>query len=410
MEANKGTDTKGAMTPKLRFKGFDGDWQIARLGEICRNFKSGEGITSKDIFETGEFPVYGGNGLRGYTDSYTHDGFYVLIGRQGALCGNINRVYGKVFISEHAIAVDADDTADTNWLAHKLEYLKLNRLSESSAQPGLAVNKLLRLKLTFPTLPEQQKIASFLSSVDQKIQQLTRKKELLEKYKKGVMQQLFSGKLRFKDDTSTSLSAGNGKAFPDWEEKRLGDVCEIKGRIGYRGYTVQDIVKEGEGAITLSPSNIISGNLSFDESTYISWAKYEESPEIIIELNDILLVKTGSTVGKSAFVKTLPVPATINPQLVVLKKVSKIIEPRFFAYLIFHSTVQKQIVAAVGSGAVPNMSQESISSFSLNCPCRSEQQKIANCLSAIDTKIEFVSKQINQTQNYKKGLLQQMFV
>lgn len=95
------------------------EWEEKRLGEICTYFKSGEGITSKDISENGQYPVYGGNGLRGYTDKkYTHDGAYILIGRQGALCGNINYVTGKCYISEHAIAVQTK--GDLSWLRYKL--------------------------------------------------------------------------------------------------------------------------------------------------------------------------------------------------------------------------------------------------------------------------------------------------
>ena len=104
------------------------EWKVERLGNICSHFKSGNGITSKDINENDEYPVYGGNGLRGYTNSYTHLGDYFLIGRQGALCGNIQRVKGKNFISEHAIAVKTNNQNSLYFLAYKLEHFNLNRL------------------------------------------------------------------------------------------------------------------------------------------------------------------------------------------------------------------------------------------------------------------------------------------
>jgi len=198
--------------PKLRFPEFHSDWEKFYLGDLCSTFKSGIGITSEYIQIEGKYPVYGGNGLRGYSDKYTHDGNYILIGRQGALCGNINRANGKSYILEHAIAVCENTISDLEWLAQKLDYMKLNRFSESSAQPGLAVNRIVRLKLWVPSKPEQQKIAAFLSAVDKKIQLLTRKKELLEQYKKGVMQKIFKREIRFKDK--------NGEAFPGWEVKR----------------------------------------------------------------------------------------------------------------------------------------------------------------------------------------------
>lgn len=99
-----------------------GDWEVKRLEEVCNHFKSGFGITSERIDNKNEFPVYGGNGLRGYTNTYTHEGQYLLIGRQGALCGNIQGTNGKVFISEHAIAVQTNDQNGIDYLAYKLEY------------------------------------------------------------------------------------------------------------------------------------------------------------------------------------------------------------------------------------------------------------------------------------------------
>lgn len=190
---------KGVMqqlfTQALRFKDDHGndfpDWEVKRLVELCSTFKSGKGITSEQIQESGEYPVFGGNGLRGYTDTFTHDGVYLLIGRQGALCGNINRVSGKSYISEHAIAMAGNELANTEWLAQRLDHLNLNRLSESSAQPGLAVNKLERLKILTPSLPEQTKIANFLTALDRKIESVAQQITHTQTFKKGLLQQMF---------------------------------------------------------------------------------------------------------------------------------------------------------------------------------------------------------------------------
>ncbi|MDA7510476.1 restriction endonuclease subunit S [Verrucomicrobia bacterium] len=240
-----------AIAPDLRFSSFEQEWETKRLGDLCSTFKSGSGITSSKITDEGVFPVYGGNGLRGYTDSYTHEGFYFLIGRQGALCGNINHVRNKSFISEHAIAVQGNEEADTEWLAQRLDYFNLNRLSESSAQPGLSVGKLARLKITLPTLPEQRKIADFLTAVDGRIGQLIKKKALLEDYKKGVMQQLFTQAIRFKDD--------HGKDFPDWEEKKLGEVANL-----YQPKTISQTDLTPKGYTVYGANGIIGKYHSFN--------------------------------------------------------------------------------------------------------------------------------------------------
>ena len=190
---------KGVMqqlfTQVLRFKDDHGhdfpEWEEMQLGELCATFKSGKGITSEEIEEDGEYPVYGGNGRRGYANTFTHEGEFLLIGRQGALCGNINRVSGKSYISEHAIAVAGNELANTEWLAQRLHHLNLNRLSESSAQPGLAVNKLERLKLLTPSVPEQTKIADFLTALDQKIESVAQQIRHTQAFKKGLLQQMF---------------------------------------------------------------------------------------------------------------------------------------------------------------------------------------------------------------------------
>ena len=192
----------------------------------------------------------------------------------------------------------------------------------------------------------------------------------------------------------------------EWGISKVGDICDIKGRIGYRGYTVNDIVDHGEGAITISPSNIKNAILSLDKCTYISWFKYEESPEIQVQLGDILLVKTGSTFGKTALVKQLPYKATINPQLIIIKNVSEL--NIYLSYLIASKLVQRQIVSTVVGGAIPTLSQKSISSFHIPLPPLPEQKKIAQILTTWDTAIQKTEALLSQLRLRKQGLMQRL--
>ena len=161
------------------------------------------------------------------------------------------------------------------------------------------------------------------------------------------------------------------------EWKKLGEVCEIKGRIGFRGYTRNDLVEKGEGAITLSPSNIINQQLSFENCSYISWVKYEESPEIKVELNDVIFTKTAS-VGKTALVKTLPQEATINPQLVLLKRIKCI--PDYLAYILQNDYFQQSVKQLTGQGSVPNVPQSSLAKILIPIPPLSVQRKLVEIL------------------------------
>ncbi|MCL1976372.1 MAG: restriction endonuclease subunit S [Firmicutes bacterium] len=177
--------------PEIRFKGFTDAWEQRTLGDVCGNFRSGNSITADNIYEVGEYPVYGGNGLRGYTDSYTHEGDFVLIGRQGALCGNINIAKGKVYISEHAVVVSENELSDIGYLVQLLTKLQLNRFSESSAQPGLSVDKLKKIDSSSPTKEEQARIGVFFRTLDNTIAIYKRKLYGLRELKKAYLQQMF---------------------------------------------------------------------------------------------------------------------------------------------------------------------------------------------------------------------------
>ena len=156
----------GESVPEIRFAGFTDPWEQRKLGELSSEFQSGDFISAEEILGSGPYPVYGGNGLRGYAKQYNHDGFYALIGRQGALCGNVNTAVGKAYFTEHAVAVKANFLHDTRFLAHLLGCMDLGRYSGQSAQPGLAVGVLKEVETTVPSKAEQQAIGSFFSRLD----------------------------------------------------------------------------------------------------------------------------------------------------------------------------------------------------------------------------------------------------
>ncbi len=189
------------LTGKKRLPEFSGEWEVKRLSEICF-MKSGEGITSTSIDNYSKFPCYGGNGLRGYTSRYTHHGSYALVGRQGALCGNVVRVQGKFYASEHAIVVQPLKGTDIHWLTMVLARMNLNQYSESSAQPGLSVSKLLALTLSFPSEREQTAIASVLSDMDAEITVLEARRDKTRALKQGMMQELLTGRIRLVKGTA----------------------------------------------------------------------------------------------------------------------------------------------------------------------------------------------------------------
>jgi type I restriction enzyme S subunit len=201
--------TKG-LNPHVKMKPSGIDW----LGEVPEHWevlplkhitilKSGEGITSESINEVGEFPVYGGNGVRGFTSSYTHSGHYVIIGRQGALCGNVNYGNGKFWASEHAVVADPKLEIDTLWFGEMIRSMNLNQYSVTAAQPGLSMAFVGNLRTVLPPLLEQQKIARYLlqkiSEFDSLIEKNGYSISLLQERRTALISAAVTGKIDIRD-------------------------------------------------------------------------------------------------------------------------------------------------------------------------------------------------------------------
>ncbi|MDV7737711.1 restriction endonuclease subunit S [Enterococcus casseliflavus] len=196
----------------------------------------------------------------------------------------------------------------------------------------------------------------------------------------------------------------------DWEQRKLGEVVKINGRIGFRGYTQADIIrKEDGGILAFSPTNIINNKLDFNvKNTYITKDKYYESPEIMVKNGDILFVKTGSTLGKSASVSNLNEEATINPQIVILRATSYFISEFISSYLISNN-ILKQVAQTRIGGAVPTLTETEIKRFQISAPKGKEQQKIGIFFKQFDDTIALHQRKLDLLKETKKGFLQKMF-
>lgn len=187
---------EGKTTPAFRFPEFQnkGEWEESTLGDIC-DMQAGKFVSASEICDVKKdtmYPCYGGNGLRGYTHSFTHFGIYPLIGRQGAQCGNITYAEGKFHATEHAVVVTLKKDIDIRWLYYQLIKLDLNQYATGQAQPGLSVDVIKKVTIRIPkNKNEQQMIACGLFSVDELISTETAKLDQLKAHKKGLMQQLF---------------------------------------------------------------------------------------------------------------------------------------------------------------------------------------------------------------------------
>jgi len=180
-------------------------WKVKRLKRLA-GLRAGFGITSETIEEVGEYPVFGGNGIRGFTSSYTHEGELPIIGRQGALCGCVNFAHGKFWASEHAVVATPEPEVNPHWLTYLLRAMSLNTYSQSAAQPGLAVETISALQVCMPDITEQNAIAAFLDKETTKIDTLNSKIqnaiEKLKEYRTALISAAVTGKIDVRQEVA----------------------------------------------------------------------------------------------------------------------------------------------------------------------------------------------------------------
>ena len=224
---------------------------------------------------------------------------------------------------------------------------------------------------------------------------------LLERIRAEKEQLIKEGKIKAPKKSKTAGDTSHyGKEGPwelpeGWEWTALGNVCHIVGRIGFRGYTKADLVKDN-GAITLSPSNIVDGIIDISHYTMISWEKYYESPEIQVKVGDILLVKTGSSYGKSALVESLPQQSTINPQFVVLKHI--LCDSNYLIHILQSRYAKSQYDAFVLGTAIPTFTQAALYEMLVPLPPLSEQRRIVTAINKWCSHISQIDKTENDLQ------------
>jgi type I restriction enzyme S subunit len=262
-----------------------------------------------------------------------------------------------------------------------------------------------------PPLAEQTAIADFLdretAKIDGLIAEQERLIELLKEKRQAAISHAVTKGLNPDAPMKDSGIEWLGQVPAHWEVTPIKVVSKLFGRIGYRGYTTADIVEEGEGAITMSPSNMSDGIVSVEKSTYISWEKYNESPEIMVMPGDVVMVKTGSTFGKVAFVTEVNHPTTINPQLVLFKRITCL--PRFLFLVLNTAEVQALIEVNNSGSTIPTMSQEVIGNFRFGLPPIREQEAVVKFVDGQLLKMETLTaeaqKAITLLQERRSALI-----
>lgn len=413
MEETKVLHKKKVIAPKLRFKGFNDEWKIESLTKLYTNIVVGfVGTISNDYCDQTigiqfirTLNVKDGwfcnEGLQYVTKEFHKKNKKsqvtngdILIARVGANMGLVCEITGLVeeANSANVIIIKNQPNLSSSFYALYLSSPKGQKQIQSKgaggAQEVLNISVAKTIKVPLLSISEQQKIASFLSAVDEKMQLLKLKKQLLEQYKKGVMQQLFSGKLRFKDE--------NGKAYPKWQmvggDKLFDSISDKKHN---SDLPILAITQE-QGAV---PREMINYQMTVTDSSIASYK--------VVQVGDFIISLRSFQGG----IEYSNYKGICSPAYNILRPSSDDVNREFYRYYLKTAYYIKQLqknLEGIRDGKM--ISYKYFSEIKLPFPSKEEQKKIADFLSIIDVKIESLSKQINQTQNFKKGLLQQMFV
>ena len=406
------------MVPKLRFKEFCGEWEEKRLGDIAEIYK-GNTLSKSDLRDEGApcilygelYTKYGEIIKRVYnktnrTDKNLFRGKNndVLIPSSGETAIDISTASclkcDNVYIGGDLNVIRCNDI-NGSFLSYNLNHKQKNSIAKFAQ--GVSVvhlygDSLRKLKIKIPSLPEQTKIADFLSTVDDKIQNQQDKITHLENIKKGFLQKIFSRKIRFKDD--------GGDEFPEWEEKKLGDIADL---LSSKRIYLDDYVEKGVPFFRGKEISELKNNKKIEDLIFITKEKYNEIKEKygVPQKNDLLITAVG-TLGNTLIIQDENPFYFKDGNLIWLKNISQNVV--FLDFLLNSQNGKKLILnSAIGS------TQKALTIIELNklkfkFPCLKEQKKIANFLSSFDEKISTEKDTLENLRQLKKGLLQQIFV
>lgn len=394
--------------PKLRFPEFSGEWEKSELGkftqEITRvNSNSDAPImmisaANGFILQSNKYSKeMTGQSLKKYIELHAGEFAYnhgaSKLKKYGA-CFCLDLDKARIPFVYHCFKLTEGNTKFFSYLLNRTQLdSELARYISSSARMdgllNISYTDYMKINISVPTLAEQQKIADFLSNVDSIITTETKILKNLQKKKKALMQKLFTQQLRFKSDDGTD--------FPEWEEKKLGDVCSYIG-----GGTPSKKVKEyWNGNINWASVKDITGKYLYETQDKISQLGADSSATNICEPDSLLLI-TRMSPGKTVITKCI---TAINQDLKIVKSDINV----EFLHLLFQS-IQTKIDEKTSGTTVKGISIEGLNQIDIRLPCKAEQQKIADCLSSIDSLIQTQQKVVTTWQQRKKALLQQMFI
>lgn len=363
------------------------------LGKACI-LKSGKFISASEIQEQpdeGLYPCYGGNGIRGYVSEYSHDGHFPLIGRQGALCGNVNYASGKFRATEHAVVVQPVEEIDTRWLCYKLIAMNLGQYATGAAQPGLAVNKLEQLPIWIPDMERQKRVAKVFDTIEELI---TLRKAQLAKLDELV-------KARFVE------IFGDPMTNPmDWPIHQLSEYILFL-TSGSRGWA-QYFTEEGEYFITIK--NVKNCRITLNDVQHIVPPNNAEAARTKVQEGDLLISITAD-LGRTGVVsrELADHGAYINQHLTCIRLDKTALNPLYVAYYMESEAGKEQFQAKNQNGVKAGLNFNAINSLRLLVPPLELQEKFTSFVEQTDRMKLTIQRSLDKLEVMKKALMQEYF-
>ena len=385
--------------PKLRFKAADGsqfpDWEEKTIDEVaeCLDNKRVPVNAEERKKRVGVIPYYGAGGIQGYIDDYLFDEELVLLLEDGDAFDDFQTksiaqyVTGKSWVNNHAHVLRANE--NSYFLFASLEHKDIRKRTQlaGASRKKLLKDSMLKITMNMPSLPEQQKIAEFLSTIDTVIEKQKETVSAWEERKKGMMQRLFSQEVRFKSD--------DGSEFPEWEEKKFGEIFTER-------------TERSKGGESLLSVTIAQGIVKQNETDKRNIASENKSNYKIVKKNDLAYNTMRMWQGAEGVSEY---DGIVSPAYTVITALDGN-NSRFFE-IVFKQTFMLQMFQRYSQGMTSdtwNLKFPAFSEIKCQVPCEDEQNKIVECVDALDNVIEKQKATLAVWKELKKGLLQQMFV
>jgi len=381
------------------------DWRWRNIVDVCQP-KQWKTISQQDLTLTG-FPVFGANGFIGYFKEFNHAEETIAVTCRGATCGTVNLVPPKTYITGNAMCFD-DVASNTSkkFLYYASIYRTLTDAISGSAQPQITGESLKFVKLPFPPLPEQKKIASILTSVDDVIETTQKQIDKLQDLKKATMNELLTkgiGHTEFKDSVL-------GRIPKSWEVVSVLDsnISVLDGDRGNEYPKEKDFTKSGY-CLFLSAKNVTKNGFRFNETAFISKDKDEKLRKGRLNRNDVIITTRGTVGNIAQYDTNIPFNVVrINSGMAIIRNQEKRLSSDYLYHILSSEIITQQIENLTFGSAQPQLTIGTLNELKIPIPQISEQLKIVHIFSSILKEVQNKKQKLDQTQSLKKSLMQDL--